>query len=360
MTLLPHHSQSPSVHIFAKVAIWAAFVVSVCCFAFLAWVWSYSVTVTPSQPQERVVVHIPKGASVQQIGSILAAAGLLRDDIRLRIIARYYGYAHRLPAGEFSLARGKTPPQVLEELVSARPVKYEITLPEGLTVSEIGRLFADRNWCSHEEFIGLAHDPAFIESLGFGALDSLEGYLFPDTYYLTRRDFSAKRLVQLLVGRFSRVWEEVAKLPPSHDMSRHDIITLASIVEKETGVPEERPLIATVFHNRLKRNMRLQSDPTVIYGIEDFDGNITREHLRAETPYNTYVIPGLPKGPICNPGRDAMVAVVQPAVGNVLYFVSKNNGTHHFSKNIREHNRAVNTYQRRRVKAKAVEQISEK
>ncbi len=150
-----------------------------------------------------------------------------------------------------------------------------------------------------------------------------------------------------MVAQFEREW---AKIRPAQQgpMTRHQLVTLASIVEKETGVAGERPLIARVFLNRLARSMRLQSDPTVIYGLADFSGNLTRNHLRQATPYNTYVIPALPPGPICSPGRAALEAVLRPAESNALYFVSKNDGTHVFSTNLADHNRAVRAYQKAR------------
>ena len=178
-------------------------------------------------------------------------------------------------------------------------------------------------------------------------MEHLEGYLFPETYTLIRQETDEASVLRQMVAQFEREWATIRPAEPG-PMTRHQLVTLASIVEKETGVAEERPLIARVFLNRLQRNMRLQSDPTVIYGIPDFTGNLTRAHLRQATPYNTYVIPALPPGPICNPGRAALEAVLRPADANALYFVSKNDGTHVFSTNLADHNRAVRTYQKTR------------
>jgi UPF0755 protein len=176
----------------------------------------------------------------------------------------------------------------------------------------------------------------------------LEGYLFPDTYKFAR-NLSVESILRSFVTRFNQHFgpaqEERAR---QLGFTRHQVVILASVVEKETAVPEERPLIAGVFLNRLKRRIRLQSDPTVIYGLNEFDGNLTRAHLSTDTPYNTYTRRGLPAGPICNPGAESIQAVLNPATTPYLYFVAKKDGTHHFSTSLAEHNSAVLRHQRRR------------
>ena len=175
---------------------------------------------------------------------------------------------------------------------------------------------------------------------------STEGYLFPDTYVLSK-GMGARQILDLMINRF---WQVFNSLVQGRDlpMSIREIVTLASIVEKETGLAEERPVIASVFLNRLKKRMRLESDPTVIYDLKDFDGNLTKKHLQAPSPYNTYRHLGLPPGPIANPGRASLEAVLKPAQTSYLYFVSKNDGSHFFSSTLKEHNRAVVRYQKRR------------
>ena len=175
---------------------------------------------------------------------------------------------------------------------------------------------------------------------------SLEGYLYPDTYLISR-DLDARELVDLMVRRFWKVFNDLIR-GQKRDMSLREIVTLASIVEKETGLAEERPVIASVFLNRLKKRMRLESDPTVIYGLKNFDGNLKRKDLRTPNPYNTYTNHGLPPGPIANPGRESLMAVINPAETDYLYFVSRNDGSHCFSTTLKEHNRAVVRYQKRR------------
>jgi UPF0755 protein len=175
--------------------------------------------------------------------------------------------------------------------------------------------------------------------------ETFEGYLFPDTY-LFPKDTTSEEIISTMVKRFRSVFKpEWKNRAEALGFSIHQVVTLASIVEKETGVASERPVISSVFHNRLKRKMRLESDPTVIYGIKDFDGNITKKHLAEPTPYNTYVIRGLPPGPIANAGVGAFEAVLFPADTKFLYFVSKKDTTHQFSTNIKDHNRAVRKYQ---------------
>jgi UPF0755 protein len=178
--------------------------------------------------------------------------------------------------------------------------------------------------------------------------ESFEGYLFPDTYFFPK-DTTAEAIVTTLVSGFQRIMTD-RRLERTRQLgfSLHEVVTLAAMIEKETGAAEERPIISSVFHNRLKRGMRLESDPTVIYGIEDFDGNITRKHLAEKTPYNTYRIKGLPAGPIANPGEAAIEAALYPAETDYLYFVAKKDGTHQFSTNITDHNRAVVKYQLKR------------
>jgi len=310
--------------------------------AAIFWLFHYN-RVVPSATAPEAVVLIPPGSSFEQTAAILADAGLIERDIRFSILACLYGLASKVRAGEFSLATGKPPMETLEALTKAEPLQHPVTIVEGRRAKEIARRFAERGFCDAEKFLELVHDKVFIASLGLDNLAGLEGYLYPDTYHLTRIPaFDAEKIIQMMVGRFFQVWKTL----DSGEAELHKTVILASIVEKETGVAEERPRIASVFANRLRKGMRLQSDPTVIYTIDDFSGTITRADLQRKTLYNTYVVRGLPAGPICSPGRAALAAVLNPADEPYLYFVSKNDGTHHFSKTLREHNRAVKKYQR--------------
>lgn len=308
----------------------------------------YALFPGPAQDQEKVAVNIPKGKSTREIGSILAEAGVIDDDIRFLLLAKISGYAGRLQAGEFLFETGKRPLTVLRTLATARSIQYSITIPEGLSSAEIAKIFAEGDWCPPDNFAGLVADHEFMAGLGMQGVDSLEGYLYPDTYMLTRdMRGEAGKIIGLMVGRFNKVWSEMTEnLGDKPD--RQKTVILASIVEKETATASERPLIAGVFHNRLQLGMKLQSDPTVTFGLANHEGPLTKADLQTPTPYNTYFIPALPAGPICNPGRDSMMAVLYPSDTKDLYFVSKNDGTHYFSGDLAEHNSAVQKYQKKK------------
>jgi len=327
---------------------WALALFIVAGLAAGAWFGLYVTTPVPGN--DEVIVVIPKGAGVRQIKQILGKQGVIRDDVRFLLLVRLVKEGKRLRAGEFQVPLGLTPLQVLRFLVAAKPVHYRVTVPEGWTMEQIADIFARNHWVDPEKFLQLCRDKEFIQGLGISA-DSLEGYLFPETYTLVRGEVDEKSLITTMVHRFFTVWEGLEK-PGDRRLNRHQLVTLASIVEKETGVAGERPVIAGVFYNRLKRGMRLQSDPTTIYGLKDFNGNLTRADLKKETPYNTYVIAGLPPGPICNPGRAALEAVLHPSEVPYYYFVSKNDGSHFFSITLKEHNRVVYKYQKNRQKGK--------
>ena len=228
-----------------------------------------------------------------------------------------------------------------------------LTVPEGFTLQQIIARTVEKGFGQKERLLELAYDVDFIHSLQINT-DSLEGYLFPETY-LFAPGIDEKTLLKMMVTQLKNNLDlELRKTAKKQGMDLQQWVTLASIIEKETGDVAEMPLISSVFHNRLKRNIPLQTDPTVIYGIKNFDGNITRKHLRTPTPYNTYIIRGLPPGPIASPGLAALKAAVNPAQTKYLYFVATGNGGHRFSKTLKEHNAAVKEYlaQRRRNRKK--------
>jgi UPF0755 protein len=290
-------------------------------------------------------VLIPAKTSLAGIEKILVENGVIPPGRGFYYLARISRLSQRLQAGEYRFTPGQTPYQILRVLATGATVRRSATIPEGANIYQVADILAAGGWGDRELFLKLARDPEILARSGVQA-KSLEGYLFPDTYQLLRGQ-DPKEIIGLMVARGNQVRQQLGDL---HDnelgLSTHQVLTLASIVEKETGIPEERPLIARVFLNRLRLGMRLQTDPTVIYGLADFDGNLTRKHLETPTLYNTYLIDGLPPGPIANPGRDAIAAVLHPASESYLYFVSKNDGTHYFSRDLAEHNRAVSKYQR--------------
>jgi UPF0755 protein len=302
---------------------------------------------SPADPAgQETVFEVNPGQSVASVAARLERAGLVRDARAVVWLARWRDVADRLQSGEFALSPAMSPRQILEKIVAGRVVTHEVVIPEGFALAEIAERLAAAGLVEREEFLRVARDPATAAALGVQG-ETLEGYLFPDTYRLPRR-LPALEVARVLVERFLAVWQELAPLAAARDFSMKDAVTLASIVEKETGAPDERPLIASVFANRLARGMRLETDPTVIYGIAGFDGNLRRAHLEdAANPYNTYRILGLPPGPIASPGRAALVAALAPAQTKYLYFVSRNDGTHVFSTSYREHAQAVERFQRR-------------
>ncbi len=298
-----------------------------------------------AESAEPVTFTVARGATLKAIARDLEAAALVRNAFAVEWLARWQKL--QLRAGEYELSADLPPLEILQRIASGQSKTYPVVLPEGIRIEEIATRLADQKLVEPESFLALMRDPEFVRSTGLEA-DSLEGYLYPETYRIPR-GLPEAEVARILVDQFLEVWKPLEEKAHGKGMTMHEVVTLASIVEKETGAPAERPLIAGVFHNRLKRGMRLASDPTVIYGIPNFDGNLRRRDLEnGDNPYNTYKIPGLPPGPIANPGGDALRAVVEPAETEYLFFVSRNDGTHKFSKSYAEHERAVDEFQRRR------------
>jgi UPF0755 protein len=296
-----------------------------------------------------VHVVVPEGATLDQTAGLLEDQGVIRFHPLFARIVWVMGKDRSIRAGEYSLHSSMSPREVLQMLCRGEVVLHKVTIPEGFTLKQIATLLEKSGVASAQEILAESRKVGLIEAFGFEG-DSLEGYLFPDTYYLAR-GLPPEEILKAMVQRFHSVYGPGLKARQAEKgWSLHEVVTMASVVEKETSSRKEMPLIASVLVNRLRIGMPLQCDPTVIYGIEDFDGNLTREHLLTPNPYNTYVNKGLPPGPICNPGLDALKAVLYPADTAYLYFVSKNDGTHLFSPTLREHNRAVEKYQKRRGK----------
>lgn len=288
-------------------------------------------------------IEIRKGESLASITQELAGKGVISQWRPLVLWAQLRGVDKKVQPGLYRFEGVVTPAAVLARLVDGRSVHYKVTVPEGLTVRQIADLFERESRVSSAKFVAAANSPVLRAPL---AVDSLEGYLFPATYKLPAVTTEEQIVATMLATFERRFTPEMEARGRDIGMTRHQVVTLASIIEKEGGPHDEWAMVSAVFHNRLKRGMRLQSDPTVIYGLEDFNGNLTRRDLRTPTPYNTYRIAGLPPGPIANPGLAAINAALFPAAVDYLYFVSKNDGSHHFSVTLREHNKAVDRYQR--------------
>ena len=314
--------------------------------------WFYSDLLTyanrPAKPGAKPFIFaVGQGEGFGTVTRNLHARGLFDQPDKFKLLARFKGYDKKIRAGEYELSAAMSPRQILEKLVSGKVRLYRLTIPEGYTLKQIAAAVEKAGLCPAPEFSRVAIDPAMISGAGVSA-HSLEGYLYPDTY-LFPRGVTGLDIVRAMTSRFNRIFKPEWKTRAVElKMSVHEIVTLASIIEKETGAAFERPLISSVFHNRLKKKMRLETDPTVIYGIPNFNGNLTRKDLVTPTAYNTYVIKGLPPGPIANPGAKALEAALYPAETKYLFFVSKKDTTHQFSTNIKDHNKAVRKYQLRR------------
>lgn len=307
-------------------------------------------TVPPQTPGREVIFRVEPGQPFSLIASRLGEAGLITDGRRFLALAAKEGKTASIRAGEFMLHTGWTPDRVLHELTTSAGIMRRVAVREGLTWWQTAEVVEQAGIGSREAFAAAVADPELLGTHGIRA-DNAEGYLFPETYLLTppRGDHS-RAMAGLMIREFfvnaARVWPD--GLPEWDEL--HRTVIIASLVEKETGVPDERSRIAGVFHNRLEKRMLIQADPTIIYGLgPDFDGNIVKAHLRdGDNAYNTYVHRGLPPGPICSPGLESLLATVRPEEHDYLYFVARGDGSHHFSKTLAEHNRAVVKYQIRR------------
>ena len=301
------------------------------------------VSLQPShtEPLPFIITH---GENFRSITRRLAETGVICSPFKFRLFARLNGLDKQIKAGEYRLSSTQSPQKILNTFIEGKVTLHRLTVPEGYTLKQIARSAADAGLADADTFLRAASDPRLIRSLQIDA-SSLEGYLFPDTYHFPRT-VEPSTIIRTMVRRLKTVftpeWEAAAR---KKGLTLHQALTLASIIEKETGDPGERAVISSVFHNRLKKGMRLESDPTVIYGIPDFDGNLTRKHLHTPNPYNTYLNPGLPPGPIANPGAAAIKAALFPAKTRYLFFVARKDGTHQFSTSFSAHKRAVRKYQ---------------
>jgi UPF0755 protein len=294
-----------------------------------------------------IFVELPAGSSVSSIANRLVAAGVLPDTITFRLAARYTGADRRLQAGEYRFAGPSTPLQVLDRLAAGDVFTHPITFREGLTIFEMADVFERSGLGSADDFLAAARNLTLVGDRDPQA-KSLEGYLFPDTYTLPRSS-DADDLVHAMLARFDKVFDSALRAEADRrGMSTREVLTLASIIEKETGRADERTKVSAVYHNRLKAGMPLQCDPTVIYALMlggRWNGNLRKTDLQLNSPYNTYVVRGLPPGPIASPGRASIEAALRPADVGYLYFVSRNDGSHVFASTLAEHNRNVAQWQ---------------
>ncbi len=295
-------------------------------------------------------VDIPPGSGPASIGRRLADAGIIRDTLGFRFEIVRSGLGRRLQAGEYRFDQPMTIREVVAKIARGDVYLVPVTFREGLTIREMAALFESKGLGPAADFSTHASNPQPIRDLDPIAKD-LEGYLFPDTYATTRHTTAAQLVPRMVEGFEKALTPELRAAAESQGLSVRKLVTLASIVEKETGNPDERPLVAAVYTNRLRIGMALQCDPTVIYALQlanQYHGNLTRENMQIDSPYNTYRYAGLPPGPIANPGRASLEAAAHPANVPYIYFVSKGDGSHVFATTLEEHNRNVDEYQRHR------------
>lgn len=297
----------------------------------------------PGDGTVQKIVTVQAGASAKKVATKLHDAGVLRSPLYFTLYVKLTGNSAAIKAGPYQFSDGMGPAEILKKLVAGDIYVWRFAVPEGYSIFQLAELLSVRKIVTKEAFLAACTDLQLMKELGLTG-PSVEGYLYPSTYDLTPGS-DAAAIIRQMVRQFDKEFSErFATTLKERQLSRHEVVTLASLVEKEAVAPQERPLIAAVFANRLNRRMRLQSDPTAVYGRRAFGGTVSGQEVRQVTPYNTYMIPGLPPGPIGNPSAEAIAAVLAPAKVPYLYFVAKKDGTHQFSTTLAEHNQAVARY----------------
>lgn len=327
-----------------------AFIIGVCATYF--WFRSNFISAASPGSQSKISIEVAEGSNMKEISKNLEQNGIIKHWWslygRYRILSSLSEKnSFNIIPGEYELSPGNTIDQILDTFKSQRVVYHEVVIPEGMRVSEIARLLTSTGLVTSEDLRSALADRNLMATLNIPST-SFEGYLFPLTYKFTKPIDARKMLSQMVNDGRRQVNTDIknfAETAIDLGFSQHQILTLASIIEKETGESSERPTIASVFHNRLRIGMPLQSDPTVIYGIASFNGNLTKQDLQTPSPYNTYLNVGLPPTPIANPGVESIRAALFPAETDYLYFVSKGDGSHQFSATYKEHLEAVKKYQ---------------
>ncbi|AJE04945.1 aminodeoxychorismate lyase [Geobacter pickeringii] len=291
------------------------------------------------------IIDFEKGDTPRRIADELERSGVISSARLFVIYTRLSDAAGRLQAGEYQFTDAMRPSEILRKMVNGEVYAERFAVPEGYSIYQVAELLEERRIFRRDAFLKAAGDPKLLTELGIDGT-SVEGYLSPSTYNVTKKMDEAA-LIRAMVAHADKIYaERFAAEARRLGISRREVVTLASLIEKEAISAAERPLISSVFHNRLGKGMRLQSDPTAIYGIRAFGGNVSKRDIERATPYNTYRIPGLPPGPIGNPSDAAIDAALHPAQTGYLYFVARKDGTHHFSATLAEHNAAVRTYLR--------------
>jgi UPF0755 protein len=300
-------------------------------------------------PPRSFVFEVERGQSAKEIAHNLKKNGIIKKTWPILLGYRFFFGAQSLKAGEYSLEIPTSPKNILHILTEGSVYLHSITIPEGLIIAEIAELLDSEGFAAKQDFLAAAEDASLVSSLDKKAADC-EGYLFPETYHFAKGT-TANEIAAAMVHQFQRIFaQELTDRAEELGMSTRDVVILASLIEKETSLSGEKSLVSAVFHNRLSMGMKLDCDPTIIYALKRegrFNGRLRTADLKYDTPFNTYLYSGLPPGPIANPGKSSLEAALYPADEKFLYFVSKNDGSHHFSLTFQEHQNAVNIYQRR-------------
>ena len=341
-----HLSQHNAVMFPARIPSKTTFIsaVRICLILLLSW-YLYCLFVPPGNGGVARDVSFPPGSGIRKLAADLKAGGIIRSSWHFVLLTRLRGQAHRLKAGDYRFNDGMTPDVILKKLVSGDVDYRKFVLPEGYSIYQAAELLEQKGYFSGAEFLEKCRDRVLLDRLGVREA-SAEGYLYPATYNLSRGG-NVEQLITQMIEQFDKRYAELtAQKGGEVGLSRHAVVTLASLIEKEAVSSEEKSLISSVFHNRLKIGMPLQSDPTAVYGVRAFSGKVTKADIERRSPYNTYLIKGLPPGPIGNPGAEALEAALHPATTKYLYFVARQDGTHQFSLTLDEHNRSVQKYLR--------------
>lgn len=327
-----------------KIVIEISFMMAAIIFLFFSSFYQF-LYMPPAAEKTEKIIDVAEGMSFRAIADLLKRERLITYKNYFILLGRHTLLDRRVMAGEYALNTRMLPEEILTIFKNGKILQYEVTIPEGYTARQIARLLSEKNLTDYTIFMNLIYNRDFAESLGVDS-PTLEGYLFPETYQFPKR-IKAEEIISNMVKKFLNAYTpDLLERARLLRMTTNEVVTLASIIEKETSSRSERALVSAVFHNRLRKGIPLQSDPTVIYALPNFSGNLTKADLKIKSAYNTYRRKGLPPGPISNPGRESIIAALYPLRVDYLYFVSKNDGTHYFSNSLSEHSRAVRLYQR--------------
>jgi len=294
---------------------------------------------TIKSSKESIIVEIEKGDNIFKVAKKLKEKGLIKSELFFILKAFKTGTYNKIKAGEYAFYPSQSVEEVLTFFKEGKIYLHKITIPEGSTIWQIADILEKNKICKKKEFLSLAENPSVAESFKLPG-PTLEGYLYPDTYFF-HKDTPPQVVIQTMIENFWKHWEKFKEIAEKQKKPLKKVVILASIVEKEAYYPEEKPIIAAVYLNRLKKRMPLQADPTINYALRDFRRLTYKDYYSVKSPYNTYLEDGLPPTPICNPGEESIKAVLFPAKVPYLYFVAKGDGSHYFSKTYKEHLEAI-------------------